>query len=124
MTRRLRSESGQALIVIKTPNPRLDIVKTVRGMSGSPIYLDGRLAGAYASSLSQFEVEPIAGVTPIDLMLTEMRRPIPPGFWPLDKSAPLPGGMALPVAPPSHASTTGFDGATRMTSASAGSQLP
>ena len=55
---------GQPLIVIKTPNPRLDVVKTVRGMSGSPIYLDGRLAGAYSYSLSQFEVEPVAGVTP------------------------------------------------------------
>ena len=71
---------GQELIVIKTPNPRLDVVKTVKGMSGSPIYLDGRLAGAYSYSLSAFEVEPVAGVTPIDLMLTEMRRPIPPGL--------------------------------------------
>jgi len=45
---------GQALIVIKTPNPRLDVLKTVRGMSGSPIYLEGRLAGAYSYSLSSF----------------------------------------------------------------------
>jgi hypothetical protein len=79
---------GQPLILIKTPNPRLDIVKTVRGMSGSPIYLDGRLAGAYSYSLAQFETEPVAGVTPIDLMLTEMRRPIPPGFWPLERRGP------------------------------------
>ncbi|MGH7440520.1 MAG: SpoIVB peptidase S55 domain-containing protein, partial [Polyangiaceae bacterium] len=106
---------GEELVVIKTPNPRLDVVKTVRGMSGSPIYLDGRLAGAYAYSLSSFALEPVAGVTPIDLMLTEMRRPIPPGFWPLEGSAPLPGahpthpGPATPPAP--HASTTRFDGA-------------
>ncbi len=32
------SAPGQALIVVKTPNPRLDVVKTVKGMSGSPIY--------------------------------------------------------------------------------------
>jgi hypothetical protein len=81
---------GQPLILIKTPNPRLDVVKTVRGMSGSPIYLDGgRLAGAYAYSLAQFETEPVAGVTPIGLMLTEMRRPIPPGFWPLEGQTPF-----------------------------------
>src|SRR5580692_6702706 len=80
---------GQPLILIKTPNPRLDIVKTVRGMSGSPIYLDGRLAGAYSYSLAAFETEPVAGVTPIDLMLTEMLRPIPPGFWPLEGRATL-----------------------------------
>jgi hypothetical protein len=104
---------GQALIVIRTPNARLDVVKTVRGMSGSPIYLDGRLAGAYAYSLSSFEVEPVAGVTPIDLMLTEMRRPIPPGFWPLERGAPLPGVRrpAAPPARPPHASLTTFDGA-------------
>ncbi|MDP9035547.1 MAG: hypothetical protein M3O50_12145 [Myxococcota bacterium] len=81
---------GEALIVIKTPHPRLDVVKTVRGMSGSPIYIEGRLAGAYAYSLSSFEIEPVAGVTPIDPMLTEMRRPIPPGFWPQERGAPLP----------------------------------
>jgi len=101
---------GQSLIVIKTPNPRLDIVKTVRGMSGSPIYLDGRLAGAYAYSLSQFEVEPVAGVTPIDLMLTELRRPIPAGFWPLDSTAPLPTAAAAPARPEHHASATMFEG--------------
>lgn len=102
---------GQSLIVIKTPTPRLDVLKTVRGMSGSPIYLDGRLAGAYAYSLSSFEVEPVAGVTPIDLMLTEMRRPIPPGFWPLHNRQPLPGVSS--TDPPSiHASSeTTFDGA-------------
>jgi hypothetical protein len=104
---------GQELIVIRTPNPRLDVVKTVRGMSGSPIYLDGRLAGAYAYSLSQFEVEPVAGVTPIDLMLAEMRRPIPPGFWPLEGKPPLPGATRpgpAPIQRP-HASLTTFDGA-------------
>ncbi len=104
---------GEELIVIKTPNPRLDVVKTVRGMSGSPIFLDGRLAGAYAYSLSQFETEPVAGVTPIDLMLTEMRRPVPPGFWPLEGAAPLPAARRAPVAtaPAPHASLTRFEGA-------------
>ncbi len=102
---------GQALIVVKTPNPRLDVTKTVHGMSGSPIYLDGRLAGAYSYSLSQFELEPIAGVTPIDLMLTEMRRPIPAGFWPVEHSSPLPGAEpSPPTRPAAHASVETFDG--------------
>jgi len=72
---------GQDLVLIRTPHPRLDIVKTVAGMSGSPIFFDGRLAGAYAYSLGSFQVEPVAGVTPIAPMLTEMARPVPPGFW-------------------------------------------
>jgi hypothetical protein len=101
---------GQPLIVIRTPNARLDVVKTVRGMSGSPIYLDGRLAGAYSYSLSQFEVEPVAGVTPINMMLDEMRRPIPPGFWPLDSGSPLGTAQRATSRPPT-ASLTTFDGA-------------
>jgi hypothetical protein len=106
---------GQELILVKTPHPRLNITKNVRGMSGSPIFLDGRLAGAYAYSWAAFQVEPVAGVTPIAPMLTEMHRPIPPGFWPLEGGAPLPAG-ARP-APPKHAglgpgsSPTSFDGA-------------
>jgi SpoIVB peptidase S55 len=109
---------GQELILVKTPHPRLNVTKNVRGMSGSPIYFDGRLAGAYAYSWAAFQVEPVAGVTPIAPMLSEMRRPIPPGFWPLQRSAPLPA--AAPHAPPKHASAdaigpgsgaTAFDGA-------------
>jgi hypothetical protein len=105
---------GQDLILVKTPHPRLNITKNVKGMSGSPIYLDGRLAGAYAYSLSSFQTEPVAGVTPIAPMLTELQRAIPPGFWPLEGGAPLPGG-ARPEAParPPHAALTptSFDGA-------------
>lgn len=87
---------SQELILIKTPHPRLNVTKNVRGMSGSPIYLDGRLAGAYAYSWAAFQVEPVAGVTPIAPMLSEMRRPIPPGFWPLEQMAPLPTpGLAV-----------------------------
>lgn len=105
---------SQELILVKTPHPRLNVTKNVRGMSGSPIYLDGRLAGAYAYSWSSFQVEPVAGVTPIAPMLTEMTRPIPPGFWPLEGNAPLPGGKPPPAK---HASlglgkgATAFDGA-------------
>ncbi|HEY1959463.1 MAG TPA: hypothetical protein VGH28_27820 [Polyangiaceae bacterium] len=81
---------GQDLILVKTPHPRLNVTKNVQGMSGSPIYLDGRLAGAYAYSLRTFMIEPVAGITPIAPMLTELHRPLPPGFWPLEGRAPLP----------------------------------
>ncbi len=48
-------------------------------------------------------------------MLTEMRRPIPPGFWPAGGSAPLPGSrLPAPHAQSAneapHASLTSFDG--------------
>ncbi|HOS43883.1 MAG TPA: SpoIVB peptidase S55 domain-containing protein, partial [Armatimonadota bacterium] len=43
-------------------------LQTVSGMSGSPIYLDDRLIGAYAYGWN-FQQEAIAGVTPIAAML-------------------------------------------------------
>lgn len=102
---------AQDLIMVKTPHPRLNITKNVQGMSGSPIFLDGRLAGAYAYSLRTFMIEPVAGVTPIAPMLTELHRPIPPGFWPLEGQPPLPTSVA--AGPQHHAtrSATQFDGA-------------
>lgn len=67
----------QELILIKTKHPRLDVTKIVAGMSGSPIYLQGKMAGAYAYGWT-FGVEPVAGVTPIRSMLDDLERPLPP----------------------------------------------
>jgi hypothetical protein len=102
---------AQDLILIRTPHPRLNVVKTVAGMSGSPIFLDGRLAGAYAYSLSSFEVEAVAGVTPIAPMLTELARPIPPGFWPVPGDGPLPTAPRTSSLAP-HEIGTGLWGTT------------
>ena len=87
---------NQDLIIIRTPHPLLDRARGVAGMSGSPIYLDGRLAGAYAYGWS-YGVDPVVGVTPIANMLAELKRPVRmdmfPGAKPLSnlpraKSAP------------------------------------
>src|SRR5215471_20698093 len=40
-----------------------------KGMSGSPVYIDGKLVGAVSLGLSQFSPDSICGITPIDLML-------------------------------------------------------
>src|SRR5215471_11714298 len=66
----------QDLVLVKTSHPRLEIAKVVAGMSGSPVFLDGRMIGAYAYGW-QFGAEPIAGVTPIRSMLDELARPLP-----------------------------------------------
>ena len=106
---------GQPLIVIKTPNPRLDIVKTVRGMSGSPIYLDGRLAGAYSYSLSAFEVEPVAGRDAHRSDADRDAAPDPPGLWPALGASPMgghgPQASAGPGATPAASGFSTFDGA-------------
>jgi hypothetical protein len=67
----------QELVLIKTMHPRLDVTKIVAGMSGSPIYIDGKMIGAYAYGWT-FGVEPVAGVTPIRSMLDDLARPLPP----------------------------------------------
>jgi hypothetical protein len=49
-------------------------------MSGSPVYIDGRLIGAVSYALGSFSKEPIAGITPIEEMTTAtdgVRRPVP-----------------------------------------------
>jgi len=41
----------------------------MQGMSGSPVYVDGRLLGAVSYALGAFPREPIAGITPIGEMI-------------------------------------------------------
>lgn len=63
----------QDLVLIKIDHPRLRKTGTVGGMSGSPIYLNGKLAGALAYGW-RFAKEPIAGMTPIADMLALLKR--------------------------------------------------
>jgi hypothetical protein len=83
---------NQDLILIKTPHPRLNITRTVAGMSGSPIYLNGKMIGAYAYGWL-YGAEPIAGVTPIKSMLEDQARPIPRTLFPRS-GGPLPSADA------------------------------
>ena len=71
--------------------PRLQIARTVAGMSGSPIYIGDKMIGAYAYGWF-FNVEPIAGVTPIHNMLDDLARPIPRALLPANGGSPLPPG--------------------------------
>ncbi len=100
----------QDLILIKTPNhPRLDIAHTVAGMSGSPIYLEGKMIGAYAYGWT-FGAEPIAGVTPIQNMLDDQDKPIPPLFKPRANLFPRSkdAGKAATLSQPSRRAMTGL----------------
>jgi hypothetical protein len=47
----------------------------IAGMSGSPVYIDGRLVGAVSYSLGSFATEAIAGITPIAEMIDATTRP-------------------------------------------------
>src|SRR5689334_12364278 len=59
---------GQNLILVKVDAPEVNHAGVIAGMSGSPIYIDGKVIGALAYSW-QFSKEPVAGITPIDEML-------------------------------------------------------
>ncbi len=63
------------VILIQSDDERLKHSGIVAGMSGSPIYLDGRLAGALAYGW-HFAKDPLAGVTPIENMMAELKRPL------------------------------------------------
>src|SRR5467141_5344656 len=59
----------QAIILVQLKGPKVEHTGVVAGMSGSPVYLDGKLAGALSLKLGIFTKEPIAGVTPIQDVL-------------------------------------------------------
>jgi SpoIVB peptidase S55 len=53
------------LILAKLEGGPLANTGVIAGMSGSPVYVDGRLIGAVSYALGSFSKEPIAGITPI-----------------------------------------------------------
>src|SRR6476646_7743406 len=57
------------IILVRLHGEKAEYTGVVAGMSGSPVYLDGKLAGALAFRIGEFSKEPIAGVTPIADML-------------------------------------------------------
>ena len=99
----------QSIILVQLKGPKVEHTGVVAGMSGSPVYLEGKLAGALSLKLGIFTKEAIAGVTPIEDVL---RPPAPnasaqavPQQFELPKDAlarnTLPGGSALePIETP------------------------
>ena len=63
------------LILARLEGGPLAHTGVIAGMSGSPVYIDGRLIGAVSYALGSFSKEPIAGITPIE----EMTRATAPG---------------------------------------------
>src|ERR671920_2050350 len=53
------------LILAKLEGGPLASTGVIAGMSGSPVYVDGKLIGAVSYALGSFPKEPIAGITPI-----------------------------------------------------------
>ena len=94
----------QSIILVELKGPKVEHTGVVAGMSGSPVYLGGKLAGALSLKLGIFTKEAIAGVTPIEDMLhppaeAGSARPATAQQFALPSGAlarnTLPGGSAL-----------------------------
>ena len=59
----------QDMILARLHGPKVEFTGVVAGMSGSPVYVDGRLVGALSYRIGSFAKEPIAGITPIADMI-------------------------------------------------------
>lgn len=57
------------VILVRLSGDKAEKNGVVSGMSGSPVYIDGKLIGAIAYRFGQFQKEPIAGVVPIEYMM-------------------------------------------------------
>jgi hypothetical protein len=60
------------LILARLEGGPLANTGVIQGMSGSPVYIDGRLVGAVSYSLGSFPKEPLAGITPIAEMTADV----------------------------------------------------
>lgn len=80
------------LILARLEGGPLAETGVIAGMSGSPVYIDGRLVGAVSYSLGQFPKEPIAGITPIAEMTDATTMLAPP-------SGARPVALAWPYSP-------------------------
>lgn len=90
------------------------------GMSGSPVYIDGKLVGAVSLRLSVFSPDAICGITPIAQMLeiNEFDETLPPGAKVPEKAVTT-AGLDLPEGLARQVMAAGF----RADSPLAGAQL-
>ena len=67
----------ESLILARLSGGPLEHTGVMQGMSGSPVYIDGKLVGAVAMAFP-FAKDPIAGIRPIEDMLRTSTTATPP----------------------------------------------
>jgi hypothetical protein len=102
----------QDIILVQLHGEKVEHTGVVAGMSGSPVYLNGKLAGALSMKLGIFSKEAIGGVTPIANMLEVAKV----------AAQPAPNDAAA-LPPPSSTATTAA-ATTTSDSANAGADAP
>jgi SpoIVB peptidase S55 len=59
----------ESIILVQLVGPKVEHTGVVAGMSGSPVYIDGKLVGALSLKFGSFTKEALGGVTPIENMM-------------------------------------------------------
>jgi hypothetical protein len=95
---------GEDLIIAELKGEKIERTGVISGMSGSPVYVDGKLVGAVGYRFGTFTDKPIAGITPIERMLA-VSSPYQglkasPASGPPQRLAATAWGAAEPIAVP------------------------
>ena len=85
---------GQNLILAQVDSPVVKRAGVIAGMSGSPVFIDGKVIGALAYAW-QFAKEPVAGITPIEEMLKISQVVRPAGASPAGAAPRMTGAELL-----------------------------
>jgi len=91
----------ESIILVQLKGEKVEHTGVVAGMSGSPVYLEGKLAGALSLKLGAFTKEPIAGVTPIHEVLDTLGSASGAAATPTTQNFALPAqaaGSSLPTS--------------------------
>ena len=73
----------QDMILARLEGAKPEYTGVVAGMSGSPVYIDGRLVGALAYRIGMFSKEPIAGLRRWSMLGVEQQRRARRRSWPV-----------------------------------------
>ena len=84
----------ESLILARLSGGPLEHTGVMQGMSGSPVYIDGKLVGAVAMAFP-FAKDPIAGIRPIEAMLRTSSAATPPSSAPAPAAAVQRAALAL-----------------------------
>jgi hypothetical protein len=103
---------GKSMILCELTDPRVQSMGAVAGMSGSPLYVDGKLAGVLAYQIQRFETVRYAGFTPIhDMMeissLSAAREALTPAPIPVKGSRDSRNALERDIQPLTPAFTAG-----------------
>ena len=92
---------GVDMILGRFTGERGRFTGVAHGMSGSPVYVDGRWLGSLSYAIGNFDREPICGITPAAAMLRLREMPGGPLPWLVDEPAAetAAGGLAVPADP-------------------------